>query len=81
MVADADSDPITHAQVAITSGLVAGDTLAFNGGTNTKTFGDGSTITGAYNAVTGALTLAANMLKATSSPTLRLPSITSLAPK
>jgi hypothetical protein len=59
MVADADSNPITHAQVAITSGLALGDTLAFNGGTNTKTFGDGSTITGSYNAVTGALTLTA----------------------
>jgi hypothetical protein len=59
MVADADSNPITHAQVAITAGLAIGDTLAFNGGTNTKSFGDGSTITGSYNAVTGTLTLTA----------------------
>jgi hypothetical protein len=58
-VADADTNPVTTAKVAITSGMVAGDTLAFNNGRNTKTFADGSTITGTYNANTGVLTLTA----------------------
>ena len=54
---NADTNPILSAQVAITAGLVSGDTLAFNNGTNTRTFIDGATITASYNAVTGVLTL------------------------
>jgi hypothetical protein len=56
---NADINPIVSAQVAISSGLLSGDTLAFNNGTNIQTFSDGATITGSYNAATGILTLTA----------------------
>ena len=54
---DADLNPVISAHVAITTGRVTGDTLAFNGGTDSKTFIDGSTIIGSYNSTTGVLTL------------------------
>ncbi|HEY4167065.1 MAG TPA: DUF4347 domain-containing protein [Reyranella sp.] len=61
-VTDADiNHSITTATVTISSGRVSGDTLAFNGGTNTESFIDGSTITGTYNSTTGVLTLTAGV--------------------
>ena len=60
--ADGDvSHPITTATVTISSGKVNGDTLSFNGGTNSESFVDGSTITGTYNSATGVLTLTAGV--------------------
>jgi hypothetical protein len=42
----------------IGTGLLSGDVLSFNNGTNTETFaGDGATITGSYDSSTGVLTL------------------------
>jgi Domain of unknown function (DUF4347)/Bacterial Ig domain/Cadherin-like domain/SdrD B-like domain/Bacterial Ig-like domain len=53
------SDPaganITGATVTISSGFTAGDTLTFNGGSNTETFTDGSKITATQSG--GVLTL------------------------
>ena len=48
---------LTGATVTISSGFEAGDILSFNGTADTETFADGYTITGAYAAATGILTL------------------------
>ena len=50
-----DSDSIKSAAVAITGGLLSGDVLDFNKGTNTETFTDGATISASY--ANGVLTL------------------------
>ncbi|WP_210253925.1 Ig-like domain-containing protein, partial [Bradyrhizobium sp. S69] len=50
-----DATNITSATVTITAGYQSGDTLSFNGGATTETFGDGSTITATQSG--GVLTL------------------------
>ncbi len=64
-VTDPNGADITTATVTISSSFLSGDTLSFNGGTNTQTFGDGSTITATQSGDVLTLTTTAGSATAT----------------